>query len=145
VAVRIGSDFVRKPRRTLAAFGGRQRILSSSTPIQANPGGPQRTTYFATVDRKVAGSSPAPGAIVLNTNCCPGHVVLPGAPRCDGHGMVTPGHGCALAIREHLVRAVEEELNDGCPLVDDVLCGTAHGILEVPANRRVGHVAEQRE
>ena len=41
--------------------------LESTIRIQADPGGPQRTTYRAAVNRKVLGSSPSSGATLLNT------------------------------------------------------------------------------
>ena len=41
--------------------------LESTIRIQADPGGPQRTTYRAAVNRKVVGSSPTSGATLLNT------------------------------------------------------------------------------
>jgi hypothetical protein len=40
-------NFVHQPGRTLANFGGIQRILESTIRIQADPGGPLKTDYLA--------------------------------------------------------------------------------------------------
>ncbi len=49
-------------------FSGTQRILESTIRIPAELSDSQRTADLAAVNRKVAGSSPASGATVLNTN-----------------------------------------------------------------------------
>jgi hypothetical protein len=62
---RSHADFVQQSGRTLANFSGTKRILRPTIRIQADRDGPRRNGYFAAVNRKVAGSSPASGASFL--------------------------------------------------------------------------------
>jgi hypothetical protein len=64
-AAGLDVGFLQQPGRIYANFSDTQRILKQPIRIPANFSGNQRTQ---SVNRKVAGSSPASGATFLNTD-----------------------------------------------------------------------------